>query len=459
MRTNPVLVGLALCLFAGATLAEEKYTIKLKTDPDVGKTITVQSRSTDENSSVVKILGPDGKLVKTFGPKASDTKYSLAVLSRKGQDEIVTRAYETASKSEDGKNRALSYQGRTVVFEKKDGVVRVGVVGKPSLTGDDLESLIASANLKFPPGTHPLTGFLPTGPVAVGATWDLDQAALNKDLHGFRFDPKQNRGTATLQKVYTRNGTQFGVIRIVTKLSAQEFDGVVFEPPLAVETTSTIDTAIDGTSVAVVMERTTRRKGTGTFDAGDKKLTLELRVETIDREETSAEKVASKTQEAPAVELAGPFTPWERFTSKQARFSICFPVRPKVETDDQGVSSFNASLGNNRQQVFNVLTAEKPVAGEPLKILTAFLGGAYPKIAKDKVEIEHEGHKGYELTQIEELPSGVKATTTMRFFYVGGRVYQISAGILGGEGPDNRKKYLDSFRILVEPKQPKEDKK
>ncbi|MBA4187061.1 MAG: hypothetical protein C0467_03495 [Planctomycetaceae bacterium] len=153
---------------------------------------------------------------------------------------------------------------------------------------------------------------------------------------------------------------------------------------------------------------------------------------------------------------ADEWKPWDRFTSEEGRFSATFPVRPKVTKDNNGkIDTLQVSAKGAVDAEYMVFTAAIPALGEPLAILAKFVGGAFPKEAKDKVEIEQGGHKGYEIASEKMTADKARVFARSRVFYVDGRVYQVTSGSgtkpgverLTDEQKADEKKFLDSFQI------------
>src|SRR5258708_4637408 len=170
----------------------------------------------------------NGKVVKENELPNQQTVYSLTILERKKSDTPAgkyKRVYEKATKSEDGKSKARSYQGRTIVFERKDSEYWVGVVGKPPLDNKDLNELIEKANEDSPSAIEGDKAITPTKPVAVGDHWTIDPKAIGSLLKNFSLDPKESRAEAKLIKVYTKGKIQFGVLEVNIKLAVKGIDG------------------------------------------------------------------------------------------------------------------------------------------------------------------------------------------------------------------------------------------
>src|SRR5438093_10529147 len=84
----------------------QTYTIKLKTYPDAGMSVTI--RDTDKESGSTKSFSADGKLLKEVKPKSKETVYTLTILERQKSDARAgkyKRVYEKATEAEEGKSR------------------------------------------------------------------------------------------------------------------------------------------------------------------------------------------------------------------------------------------------------------------------------------------------------------------------------------------------------------------
>ncbi|MFO0826235.1 MAG: hypothetical protein U0792_24470 [Gemmataceae bacterium] len=257
MRIAPLVAVFVASTCTLAARAEEKYDLKLKYQADVGKSVVVKTTGDDQGGW--RVFDADGKLLRTIGGTKRVTNYTLTVFSRDKSIETWSRAYDTANKTEDGKTKTFSYQKRTVLFERKDEVTRAGVVGKPPLDTEDLNKLIDRANEKGPTTEEWVRAILPRGPVAVGETWDVDPVIASKTPADFEVERKGAKGTATLKKVYMRDGTRFGVIQLDLKLGLKRFVGITCDPILA-DITITIESAIDGTSPNTSSARPSRQR-------------------------------------------------------------------------------------------------------------------------------------------------------------------------------------------------------
>ncbi len=308
LRLPGLWLSATLLLACALEAPAQTYTIKLKSYPDAGMTVTV--RHTEKETGSTKIFF-DGKLVKEELPKGHERAYALTVLVGKKGDappEKFKRVYTKATETQGGKTRALSYQGRTVVFEKKDGIPSgfgVDVVGAPRLDDRDMSKLSYNANND----TKGLQdrAIIPAKAVAVGESWAIDLKAVKASFGGPGLNLKASRAGAKLVKAYKKGKSQFGVIEVELKLVVGNLGGSIqFDPPAIREIKMTIDTAIDGSSTARTETSSERFKGKGVFRETKGKIVLELDVETATHRARSEEKADAKAVEGPAVRLIGP---------------------------------------------------------------------------------------------------------------------------------------------------------
>jgi len=289
MRTSFWTALAAVVLTAGVR-AEDTYTIKLKPAPDVGKTITVKDTETVTHSD--KVTDPDGNV----SPIKDGKKHTVTV------DEVYTetvlengdkvpnkykRTYEKATRKVDSKTEARSYEGRTLVFEKKDGKYTVTPEGDKPVSKEDLAGLTRKANANS--GAQDEV-FLPSKPVKVGDSWKIEGKKIVEAFSG-DWDAEKSGGEAKLTKVYQKDGHQFGTIVLMVKMEPGKLPkGVTFEKPPVMGMKVTLDAAFDGTSAAGVMSVAWSTATKGTNEQMGKKFAFESSFEISARKEQSAEK-------------------------------------------------------------------------------------------------------------------------------------------------------------------------
>jgi hypothetical protein len=278
---------LLLPALAGSAQAQT-YTIKFRSDPAAGKSATV--RDAHRNAGTVKVLDAGGKLLREQKPnEAEEEAYTETVLEAGGKHpKKYQRVYEKAQRGEAGKLRPRSYQGRTVLFELRDGQYVVRAVGTPALAPADLKDLTTKANDQLKSSPDEL--FLPKKPVAVGDSWDADKKLLPELARGDELDLGKSAGRAKLLKAYAKDGKQFGVIEVDLKLAVKTMQGLTCDPPARFNIKGTIDTAIDGSSTAATMTMTFRLSSKAQVEQDGMKFTVEMSLEGSGKLERSAEK-------------------------------------------------------------------------------------------------------------------------------------------------------------------------
>jgi hypothetical protein len=289
MRSHSFWACLAVLALTAGVRADDTFTIKLKHGADVGKSVTVTDTDTKTQSN--KVSDSDGKVLDD-GKKHTekqDEVYTETVLA-KGDKEATKykRTYEKAARTRDGKAEARSYEGRTVLFEKKGDKFTVTAEGDKPLSKEDLEELARKAN-DVDSSRDEI--FLPGKAVKVGDTWTVKGEDLVKTLgKAGNLDPKNSSAEGKLAKVYKKDGHQFGVIEMTLKLAPGATPGIKYEKTPVVEMKITLDAAIDGSTTAGVMSMSGGMAAKGTAEAGGKTFTVDTSIEMSGKQDRSAEK-------------------------------------------------------------------------------------------------------------------------------------------------------------------------
>lgn len=243
--------------------AEPTYTIKFKEKVDVGKSATV--RGSDQGTIAIRVLDSNDKVLSDEKLNlASEEVYTLTVLEadEKGYKKY-SKAYEKANESKGGPSLRRSYQGRTVVFERKENTVQITVEGKPDLRPIDVQHL-REVEARKSSKDDPLEGIIPTRAVKVGESWTIDGTTIARQWQDKEqpIDAAASSGEGKLVKVYEKNGKQWGTIDITLKLAVKSFGQIPLNPPGIQELKTTLDTAIDGSnsegSMKITMSMTTK---------------------------------------------------------------------------------------------------------------------------------------------------------------------------------------------------------
>jgi hypothetical protein len=279
MRSHSFWAFLAgLALTAGAR-ADDAYTIKFKHAPDAGKSIVVKNH--EKQTTSVTVTDPDGKVLKNDKETAETDEVYTETVVEKGEKKSkkFKRAYEKATVTTGGKTTDLPYQGRTLVFELKDGEYQATAEGTPALDKKLLDGLAKKE------GGDPQASddaVLPKKPVKVGDKWAVDTKLLATILgkEGMEIDADKSKGDGTLTKAYKKDGAQFGVVDVTMKLAIKSVAGLTFEKPATGDLTVKLDFAIDGSSPAGSETSTNTLKGKAVTTQMGQKLTIDLTLDT-----------------------------------------------------------------------------------------------------------------------------------------------------------------------------------
>src|SRR5436190_7042926 len=93
---------IAVFLAIGSAAPAQTYTVKLKTHPDPGQTVTIRKTETETGS--IKYFDADGKLLNEIKPTSKELVYTLTVLEHKPGETSPSkyrRAYEKATETTD----------------------------------------------------------------------------------------------------------------------------------------------------------------------------------------------------------------------------------------------------------------------------------------------------------------------------------------------------------------------
>jgi hypothetical protein len=198
--------------------ADEAYNIKVRNSAKGDRT---QETSQDTEQAHRQILGADGKAIEDEEEKkATVVQFQQTILEQpeaKKRPTRLRRHYDKAQATKDGETKALPYEGKTVLIEKKDGQYHFKIEGGAELTGKDAELLAKEFDKEKDDKQDLEKILLPQKPVRVNETWKIDAEefarALSKDTEGrFEVDADKARATGQLLRAYQKNGHQYGVI-------------------------------------------------------------------------------------------------------------------------------------------------------------------------------------------------------------------------------------------------------
>jgi hypothetical protein len=160
--------------------------------------------------------------------------------------------------NKDGQEKTAPHEGQTITFELKDGKYVASAEEGSKLSEKELQGLAKKAPDPDSPGME--KAFLPKEPVKLNQSWKLDAAELSRlvaKAGSLKVKANDIKGSGKLAKVYTRKGKQFGVIEFEINLEMNELQGKALDPPAKIHAKGSLDTAIDGSTSAGVMEMTT----------------------------------------------------------------------------------------------------------------------------------------------------------------------------------------------------------
>lgn len=449
----------------------QMYTIKLKSEPDAGMTVTIHDTHKEEGS--MKLVSPDGKILNEVKPnKGRELAYSLTILSKgkgTGPAQQFKRVYDTATETEEGKRKTLSYQRRIIVFDWSEGTYRIGVVGKPPLDGKDLDDVLKKANDNATAQVDGDRAITPAKQVALNQTWTVDPMAIQGLMKEIELDPKKSRAQAKLVKVYSKGKSQFGVIEVDFQLAVKALPPIIkFNSPATMQLKGTFDLAIDGSSTARKETWASTLKGKGMMQQGENKIAIEMDGVMSGSLDRSEEKDDAKARVVPKVEFVGPGGQWEEFASKEGRFTALFPGKPKIDTKKDATDNVTTTCQVPREQgniiyqvVYTDFAQVDPKVNPKVVVKSAadnLAKAINAKLTKENKEITRNGHAGLEMLG-ETEQSGFKMAITLQVYYIKGRLYQVMViNVLGVKEKVEVKKFLDSFQ-LHEKKESKEPKK
>jgi hypothetical protein len=440
----------------------QSYTIKLKLDPDPGQSVVV--RDSSKETGAMKFVDLQGKLLHEEKPGVKESVYTETTLEKGDPFPAkYKRTYETATEAKgEEKAKPFSYQGRTVVFELKDGKYRVGVVGKPPLDEKDQEKLTQQAN-DHSEQTLLVQHLAPKEAVKVGDSWKVDVKKIASGAKPALINAEKSSVEAKLVKVYTKDKKQFGVFEIKAQLAVEGVEDVMrFEPPLVETLDLTLDAVIDGTSTLAALSGTQKIKGTcKAFQGKEQIANVEADISATGRDERSAEKDDPKGREVPAAEFPTEKTEWKEFTSKEGKFTANFPEAPKVDSkkDAKGIVT-TSTIATAEKGAIAYFVSYTELDADSAKVDPKLIleGGAksLEEGTKSKKEIKLNGFPGLEIVR-EFEQGGSKLYMKTHMYMVKNRLYQVF--VMSEQGKKDKAdadKFLESFRLSEKAEEKKE---
>jgi hypothetical protein len=241
--------------------AQETYLIKLK-EPGPGDRGLIEKSET--TTAVTKVVdGKQKELANQTQKSAQTSVFQETILEREGKKRAtkLSRAYEKAQVTKDGKTTDLPYQGKTVVIEKKEGKFHFSYEGGKELTKEEAQTLDQEFNRRVSDDVNFEKLLLPGRPVKVNETWKIDMGPIAKEMAAdaqMELDAAKATGTGILKKVYKKDGRQYGEMAFKLevpiksvgagpkKIAAQDGSKGVLE--------FTMDACIDGSAASGVLK-------------------------------------------------------------------------------------------------------------------------------------------------------------------------------------------------------------
>lgn len=274
---------------------EATVTLTIRSYPQGSGSLT--RHEVNDQTGSEKILDPSsGKLLTENKLKRSNEVEYVDQVVEPGtkQPKLIRRDYTRAVDNIDGVERKLAYEGRTIVFEFKDGKYEAAAVGQPPIPEQDLALL--ARRVSRPDFVQV---YLPSKPVAAGETWtiDMSRAALVM-ADGLEVDVNKSSGSGRFTKAYMKPGLRslFGVIEFDLKFAVitrmfQDKQKLAWEPGTFLDFKGSIETAIDGSTTEGTMSVKGKFSGkSGHFFIEGKKVSMASDMEFSSHQERSAEK-------------------------------------------------------------------------------------------------------------------------------------------------------------------------
>ena len=284
MRTRFPLAVLVV-LVSGAAATAQTHTLKIKGSPAPGKSMAVTESA---KLNIAFSVSLDNNVLMEDKKVAEEAKeYIEKVLEAgdKGPTKF-TLTFKKAVKGEEGNVSKLSYDGKTIVFERKgdkfEATPQAGDVEEK-----DLAELLKKVNNKSNEGN-----LTPKDPVKVGDTWPLTKEALGSFLgelkDGADFDKLKGQGK--LLKAYKKDGQQWGSLEIALSVPIRKFGPLELEKTIPFDLKLTLDTPIDGSSTANQVKGTVTVRGKSQVEQNGQTIMIDIDVSAVISRSQSAEK-------------------------------------------------------------------------------------------------------------------------------------------------------------------------
>jgi hypothetical protein len=283
MNPRNLIAALVLLPLVAAGAHAQTYTIKIKGSPGVGKSVTVNEKA---KMNIAFAVALDNNVLKEEKKVVNEEKQhteKVLAANDKGPTKF-SRAYSKAIKGDGDNLNKLSYEGKTIVFER-NGDKFESEAGE--VEEKELKDLLKDVNKKVDDAV-----FAPKSPVKIGETWKIAKEALGGLLgelkDGADFD--KFKGQGKLVKVYQKDGKQWGTLDITFSVPLKKFGPLDLDKPIPFDLKMTLDTAIDGSSTANQLKGTLKLAGKSTVEQNGQTIMLDVNVSAVIASDRSAER-------------------------------------------------------------------------------------------------------------------------------------------------------------------------
>jgi hypothetical protein len=270
------LLCLGLLLSPALEPASETHEIKFKQAAKGQVTKVDEQESTESN---VVVVDPDDK--KIADQKQTTSKvfvYQETTLEKPDgakRAANLKRSYEKARTKTGDKEETLSFEGKTVLIEKKGDKYCFSIEGGKELDAKEAVVLDAEFNKAADVDMRRLQ---PDKPVKINESWKLDTDPIIKDLmrgdESITFDAANSEATAKLLEVYEKDGRKYGKIVFHIRLPIKEFNAkekVKVQPGAKMIMTINLDGCIDGAEDSAHMKMEMKMDGEALIPSPDGK--------------------------------------------------------------------------------------------------------------------------------------------------------------------------------------------
>jgi hypothetical protein len=278
-------------------LAQEKYTIKLKHSTQGEVTMNTREETKKE---AITVTGADGNVLQEKTQTSIDiNKYKEEIIEKTAGQRTTKakRSYSESTRKTDDAMEQRSYHGKVVDIERKGDDYLFTVDGK-ELPAAEAGDLANSFNAKKPTDEEVDKLLLPSKPVAVGDSWDIDAKLFVKQLGGDEklaksFDAEKAKASGKLTKAYKTDGRQHGVVEFTISIPMKALEG---EHPCRdgskMDLTMVVDGCIDGTVQPESATMTMKVAGTADFVQDGQKtgVTIKFDVNGVDKRKATTVK-------------------------------------------------------------------------------------------------------------------------------------------------------------------------